>query len=600
MTPGTEPIDRSGSRALLIGVSTYQDPDFPSVPAAGNSLQGMRQMLVDEELGGWSNDQVLPIPDPVDCRRVMSDLRRHAQNTSGVLLLYFVGHGTVTENGDLVLAVSDTIADEPDVTGLEYSKIRSVLRGSPAKVKAVVLDCCYSGRVIDVLGGDGQHLADITAIQGAYTLTAADLAAHAGKADTCTAFTGELLDLIGAGVAGGPPVLTFADLYPHLRQRLLARNLPRPNQHGTDTADKCPVAKNASGKTPTTGQAAPPGGLREPDHAGPNHQPETAKTRTAAPSRRRRSWLIAGAAIVAAVLVAVTAYTLGDPFGDGKEAAGGDGSSGQQANKFQLVKPGTLTVAVDGVRTGSAHNLAAAANDSGWLDKTTVEDRDVFAKPGDWVGPDPDLATALGDRLGLRVKLVGIEVFGPSNPFELLGTQYDVVMPSSEYTSFDAEERQSVDFIHYFDYGYTVYAPWKTAQNIQSWADLCGMHVDGDEEVVQTASYKECGPKPIKQTSEDIFAVPRLLRGGSIDAVVTDLPYAVHEAKDSGGDFHLPDGDLVEDAPVGIAVDRTNTALRDALQQDLNALIDSGEYGRLLTKWGLEDGAITTAQIIRG
>ncbi|MEW2306905.1 caspase family protein, partial [Streptomyces sp. NPDC006655] len=116
-------------------------------------------MLVDEELGGWPDDQVTAIPDPVDCRRVMSDLRRHAQNTNGVLLLYFVGHGTVTTNGELVLAVSDTIADEPDVTGLEYSKIRSVLRDSPARVKAVVLDCCYSGRAIDVLAGDQQHLA---------------------------------------------------------------------------------------------------------------------------------------------------------------------------------------------------------------------------------------------------------------------------------------------------------------------------------------------------------------------------------------------------------------------------------------------------------
>ncbi|WP_367435018.1 caspase, EACC1-associated type [Streptomyces celluloflavus] len=271
-------MDRSGSHAVLIGVSTYQDPEFPSVPAAENSLQGVHRMLADEELGGWSADQITPILNPVDCRRVMSDLRRHAQNTHGVLLLYFVGHGTVTMNGDLVLAVSDTLADEPDVTGLEYSKIRSVLLGSPAKVKAVVLDCCYSGRAIDVLAGDRQHLADITDVRGTYTLTAADRTAHAGQADTCTAFTGELLDLISTGVADGPPVLTFAELYPHLRHRLIARNLPHPNQRGTDTADKCPVAKNASIKPPTAGQATPPVRLRAPDHA----------TDTAPPAQHRR------------------------------------------------------------------------------------------------------------------------------------------------------------------------------------------------------------------------------------------------------------------------------------------------------------------------
>ncbi|WP_367435992.1 caspase, EACC1-associated type [Streptomyces celluloflavus] len=238
---------------MLIGVSDYQDPSFPQVPAAEKSLRGVQRMLVDEELGGWSNEQVTPISNPVDCRRVMSELRRLAQGTSGVLLLYFVGHGTVTMTGDLVLAVSDTVADEPDVTGLEYSKIRSALLGSPAKVKAVVLDCCYSGRAIDVLAGGRQDLADIADIRGTYTLTAADHLAHAGQADTCTAFTRELLGLIGTGVAGGPPVLTFAELYPHLRQRLIARNLPHPNQRGTDTADKCPVARNVSDKLSKTG-----------------------------------------------------------------------------------------------------------------------------------------------------------------------------------------------------------------------------------------------------------------------------------------------------------------------------------------------------------
>jgi len=237
---------------VLIGVSKYQDPSFPPVPAAKKSLRGVHQMLVDKELGNWPHDQVTSIPDPVDCRRVISDLRRLAQDTHGVLLLYFVGHGTVTENGDLVLVVTDTIADEADVTGLEYSKIRSALLGSPAKVKAVVLDCCYSGRAIDVLAGDGQFLADGTDIRGTYTLTAADHVAHAGQPDACTAFTGELLDLISTGIAGGPPVLTFAELYPHLRRKLIARNLPHPNQRGTDTADKYPVAKNASGNVTAT------------------------------------------------------------------------------------------------------------------------------------------------------------------------------------------------------------------------------------------------------------------------------------------------------------------------------------------------------------
>lgn len=389
-----------------------------------------------------------------------------------------------------------------------------------------------------------------------------------------------------------PPPVRAGVLAPMLTELLVSDPAARPSAERLD-AILAAAAEGSAGPTARLPEAEQPTQTARTPAAVPGPLPPSA-----APSRRKRSWLIAGAMIVATALGAITAYNLGNSSSDGKETAGGHGSQSQQANKLHLVTPGTLTVAVAGVRTGSAHNLAAAADDSGWLDTSTVEDRDVIAKPGDWVGADPDLAAALGDRLGLRVKLVGIEASG--RDFQELGSTYDVIMPSSKYTSFDAEERQGADFIHYFDYGYTVYAPWKTARKIHSWADLCGLHVDGDEEVVREASYKACGPKPIKQTSEDIFAIPRLLRDGSIDAVVTDLPYAVHEAKGSGGDFGLPDGDLVNQAPVGMAVDRTNTALRDALQRALNTLISNGEYRKILTDRGLEDGAVTTAGIIHG
>ncbi|MFJ8808870.1 serine/threonine-protein kinase [Streptomyces sp. NPDC102490] len=309
----------------------------------------------------------------------------------------------------------------------------------------------------------------------------------------------------------------------------------------------------------------------------------------APPSGRTRPWLITGAAALVAVLVGVTAYTLGNIRGD-------DEGSGTQANKLHLVRPGTLTVAVAGKRSGSAHNLAYAADDSGWL-----EDTSPGPKAGDWTGPDPDLAKALGERLGLRVQTVGVEIFGPGNPFEGLGKEYDVLMPSSAVASLDAKERQGVDFLHYFDYGYTAYAPWKTARKIHSWADLCGLRVAafGSEEAIREASYRECGPEPIKQSSADLFDYPKLLRNGSLDAVVSDLPYAVGQAKESDGDFHLAQGDLAEDAPVGMAVRGSNAALSKALQRTLNELISSGEYRSILRDWDLEDGAIRATQVIR-
>ena len=173
-------MDRADSLAILIGISSYRDPSFTAVPAAAHSLRAMHQILVNERLCGWPYDQVVVIPDPVDCRRLSGNIRRMARQTAGDLLLYFVGHGTLGETGDLILALADTDEDTVEDSGLEYSRIRSALIGSPARIKAVILDCCYSGRAIDALAAESEHLANGADIQGAYTLTAADHVAGAG------------------------------------------------------------------------------------------------------------------------------------------------------------------------------------------------------------------------------------------------------------------------------------------------------------------------------------------------------------------------------------------------------------------------------------
>jgi polar amino acid transport system substrate-binding protein len=71
--------------------------------------------------------------------------------------------------------------------------------------------------------------------------------------------------------------------------------------------------------------------------------------------------------------------------------------------------------------------------------------------------------------------------------------------------------------------------------------------------------------------------------------------------KTSGGgnDFQVV-GDQVEAAPYGIAVAKNNTQLRDALQAAMDAIIKNGEYEKILTKWGVTDGAVKAATINGG
>ena len=76
---------------------------------------------------------------------------------------------------------------------------------------------------------------------------------------------------------------------------------------------------------------------------------------------------------------------------------------------------------------------------------------------------------------------------------------------------------------------------------------------------------------------------------------------AAYSVKTSGGgDYFEIVGDQVEAGPYGIAVAKDNTELRDALQAAVQAIIDSGEYEKIIKKWGVEDGAITEAKINGG
>ena len=63
---------------MLIGVSRFTDPNFPEVPAALNSLEGMRALLSDPLLCAWPEDRITVIADPVSAAEVLTDLRRLA------------------------------------------------------------------------------------------------------------------------------------------------------------------------------------------------------------------------------------------------------------------------------------------------------------------------------------------------------------------------------------------------------------------------------------------------------------------------------------------------------------------------------------------
>jgi hypothetical protein len=249
-TPAGTPAE---SCALLVGVSAYEDPEFPPIRAARNSLDAMRSLLSDPALCAWPPEKITVIANPLSATDLATSIADLAAGTTGVLLLYYVGHGVLSARGELCLTVTSTRPDRPKISGLPWDTVADVLRSCPAHTRLAILDCCFAGQAIEALTGDGNAaLADIAHVEGVYTLTAttrnrpAHVPSPARQDTACTSFTAELEDLVRSGLPGKPPRLTLSDIYPVLRQRLRAKGLPAPGQHGADAAQQFPFTANTA------------------------------------------------------------------------------------------------------------------------------------------------------------------------------------------------------------------------------------------------------------------------------------------------------------------------------------------------------------------
>ncbi|MBA2808916.1 ABC transporter substrate-binding protein [Streptomyces sp. KM273126] len=233
---------------------------------------------------------------------------------------------------------------------------------------------------------------------------------------------------------------------------------------------------------------------------------------------------------------------------------------------------------------------------------------------GKTVGIDPDLADAMGKQLGVKFEF-------ENGTFDtLLGglrsKRYDIAMSAMTDTKARQEGIDSdtgkkvgegVDFVDYFTAGVSIYTKKGDTQNITTWSDLCGKKLAVQRGTVShdlaKAEAKKC-PKDktmsIEAFDNDQQAQTRLRSGGA-DAGSSDFPVAAYAVAKSGGgkDFELV-GEQVEAAPYGIAIAKSNTELRDAVKAALDAVIANGEYGKIIEKWGVTDGAVKEATINGG
>jgi len=216
---------------------------------------------------------------------------------------------------------------------------------------------------------------------------------------------------------------------------------------------------------------------------------------------------------------------------------------------------------------------------------------------GNPIGWEIELADAMAAKLGLtsEYQVAKFDNIIPS----ITGGKYNLGLSSF----FDTVERQKqVDMIDYYTAG------------IQ-WASLKGANVDpenacgitlavqnGTTEALDDGPAKSdacvaAGKEPIEllgyDTQDDATAAVTL---GRADAMSADSPVTQYAVAQSGGKLETS-GDVYSIFLYGMPIAKDNGTMGEAIQAALQSLMDDGTYTAILTKWGVEQGAIDSITI---
>ncbi len=219
-------------------------------------------------------------------------------------------------------------------------------------------------------------------------------------------------------------------------------------------------------------------------------------------------------------------------------------------------------------------------------------------------GIDLDLAQAMGQKLGVKFTFANTTFDGiiPA----LKASRFDIIMSAMSDTP---ERQKEVDFIDYFKAGTSILVKKGNPQGIKSLDDLCGKTIALQKGTTQVDVANEqqgkctsAGKAKINILTYDKDTDAQLqLRTGRSVADMNDFPVAAYAAATVGGgnDFEVV-GEQIGAGPYGIGVRKTDTQLRDALQEALKAIVADGAYAQVLQKWNVSQGALTTAAINGG
>jgi polar amino acid transport system substrate-binding protein len=219
------------------------------------------------------------------------------------------------------------------------------------------------------------------------------------------------------------------------------------------------------------------------------------------------------------------------------------------------------------------------------------------------VGLDPDLGTALGQVLGVKVTFTHTAFDGLLPALD--GGRFDMVMAAITDTKVRQEK---YDFVDYFETGQAIVVKKGNPEGIKGVAELCGKNVavleaSTQQKLLGEFNTKECASNKINVAAFQSDADALLqIQNGRAEASFTQDAVGRYNANTIGGGnrFEVANAEPLLPVPVGVVFEKESTELRDTVQAALEEMIASGAYEEILAKHDLTSGAYKNATINGG
>lgn len=334
---------------------------------------------------------------------------------------------------------------------------------------------------------------------------------------------------------------------------------------------------------------------RPPDQSRTGRLPKTLLPR----GRRARALLAGGLALVVAAVVTVVLTSHSGTPPPAADQHSSQSQSTAQAQSTPQTQPAAKISADPSLAALVPADLKAGGKLMVAADASYAPNEFTDAQ-GNIVGMDVDLAGAVAQKLGLTadVRNTGFTTIVPG----VASNTYQLGMSSFSDTK---EREQTVDMVAYFSAGTGTAVRSGNPDGIDP-NDLCGKKVAVQTGTTQADAIKDTlnpacsrAGKPAIPNDGDKFDqqadVSAALVSGRDQVVLAESPVIDYAAKQSNGQVQKI-GATTDATAYGIVVAKGSPLTR-AVQGAVQSLIADGNYKAIMTKWGVQDGAIDTPAI---